>query len=185
MTTATKRSTDVLVTGAELARRLDVNPRTLRKWRTEPGFPVAVRGSGTAPSLYDEAEVKLWHDAREQRARHDAADLTRARTRRETAQARLGEQQHKLRAGKLIAVEEAERLLTIIVTAVRAKLLHWPTTLADKLHRVGATEGAAGIERVLQEAVYDTLTELSRGSITPKKRRPRKPSRARRLNAKE
>jgi len=164
-----------LVTRRELAKRLGCNARTIAKW-IEEGLPVAKRGRGGRPSKYDEAAVRAWIEVREEAARSNAPDLMASRARKELAQAVEAEQRVAIRAGKLIPIEEVDRIWSGQVAAVRARLLAWPTALADRLHRVAALEGAAGVERVLQEIVYDALRELAAGVKPPRPRRKRKPS---------
>lgn len=159
-----------LVTRLALASRLSCVVRTITKWERE-GLPVATRGKGGQPSLYDLAEVRAWLAERQKRTRHDSAALMSARCRKERAQAAESEQRVALRAGRLIPVEEVERVWSAEVAAVRARLLVIPTTLADKLHLVGTLEGAPGIERELQAAVYEVLTELAAGETPTKKKR--------------
>jgi len=167
------------VTGAELARHLDVDGRTIRKWKTEPGFPVAVRGVGTTASRYDETAVRVWRADRDQRKQAAAAGLTVARSRKELAQAREAEQRVAQRAATVIPADEARRIWSNEVARVRRILRRLPAALAGRLVRVGATDGVVGIERVLQEEVRRVLTELSTGE-TRKPQRSRKASRTRR-----
>lgn len=162
-----------LVTRRELARRLKRDARTISKWQDE-GLPVATRGRGGRPSLYDEATVRAWLLARDE-AVQQAPDLMVSRARKELAQAVEAEQRVAIRAHQLIAIEEVDRIWSAQVAAIRARLLAWPTALADRLHRVATLEGAAGVERVLQEIVYEALRELATTAAAVKPRRKRKP----------
>lgn len=163
-----------LVTRRELARRLDCDARTISKWQDE-GLPVATRGRGGRPSLYDEATVRAWLLARDEAVQH-APDLMVSRARKELAQAIEAEQRVAIKAHQLIAIDEVDRIWSAQVTAIRARLLAWPTAHADRLHRVAALEGAAGVERALQEIVYDALRELAAAPASVKTRSKRKPS---------
>ena len=163
----------MLVTRRELASRLSCDPRTVAKW-LEEGLPVAKRGRGGRPSLYDEAAARAWLQAREEAAQQ-TPDLLVSRARKELAQAIEAEQRVAIRAGKLIAIEEVDRVWSMQVAAVRAQLLALPTSLADRLHRVAALEGAAGVEQVLLDAVHHALRDLATGGAAL----PAKPKRTR------
>ena len=166
------------LTRLALAAALGCAVRTIHKWEGE-GLPVAIRGRGKQPSRYDETAVRAWLQTREGQIRQDTAGLTAARTQREHWQAKLAHQQYQVRGRMLLPVEQVDRIWSGQVAAVRARLLLMPQTLADKLLRIGATDGAAGIERELERAIHQVLTELSTGKTT-KPRKPRTPSRARR-----
>lgn len=184
--TVTATDSLTLLTRLEVAYRLGVNPQTVTKW-IEEGLPVAERGKGRRPSRYEEASVRRWVAAREKAiegqrpggrapgADGDALNLIASRARKELAQAIEAEQRVALRAGKLIPVEEVDRLWSGQVAAMRARLLTWQTALSDRVHRVAITAGPAGVERVLLDATYDVLRELA-GGAPPEtaKRRPRR-----------
>jgi phage terminase Nu1 subunit (DNA packaging protein) len=164
-----------LVTRKELARILPCHPRSLSRW-IEEGLPVAVRGRGGRASLFDPVASTAWVRAKEEAAKTAMPSFLEARTRQAVAQAVEAEQRVALRAGKLLPVEDVERVWSAEVAAVRARLLVIPTALADRVHRVATLEGAAGVERVLREEIYHALRELSVG----KSRRTRTASRTRR-----
>ena len=156
------RSPDAhLVTRLELARRLRCDPRTICKWQEE-GLPVARRGRGGRASLYDVPTVRAWRRLREAAAAKEPA-LAASRARQANAQAAESEQRVATRARQLIAIEDVERIWSDQVIAVRARALALPAALADRLLRIGVTEGAAGIERLLQAAVDEMLRELADG----------------------
>lgn len=152
-----------LVTRRELAKRLNANPRSVSRW-LEEGAPVVDRGKGGHAALFDEGAVRAWLRTRE-------TTPASARVRFEVARAAECEQRVAQRAGQLISVEAVEKGWAAIVSAVRAKLLALPTTLADRLHRASVQHGAAGIEAVLEEAVFDTLHELAAGEEPKPKRK--------------
>lgn len=162
-----------LVTRRELAAKFDVFMGTITKWQEE-GMPIAKRGSGGRPSLYSEPKVRAWHEHREKAAQNGGdVDLVRERARKERAQAILAEQTVAIRAKELVPSDEIEKVWLAHVTAVRAKLLAWPATLSDRLHRARIRDGAAGIEQVLKIAVDEALTELSAGTPRNKKAKKR------------
>jgi phage terminase Nu1 subunit (DNA packaging protein) len=158
-----------LLTRRELATALDVHPMTITKWERE-GLPVAHRGRKGKPSRYRETEVRAWLQRREENlhAAPGALDLITERARRERAQAILAEQAYNIRAKNLLPREEVERAWMAEVTAVRAKLLAWPTMLADQVHRVAVLEGLPGVERLLGAAVDHLLVELSQPADGPR-----------------
>lgn len=156
--TAGKRG---LVTRTELAEKLGCDPRTIAKW-LEQGLPVADRGRGGRPSLYDPAAAQQWLAARNAAAQKgEATDLLRERARRERAQALLAEQALEIRRRDLLPRDEVEKSWAAEVAAVRTLLLAMPTTLAEQVCRVAMTEGIAGVEELLQNAVHDVLRELA------------------------
>lgn len=168
-----------LLTRRELAGVLDCNPRTIAKWQEE-GLPVAVRGRGGRPSLYSESEVRAWLQAREEAARAPGAplDLAQERARKEHWQALVAEQTYRTRERELLPRDEVEKTWSGYVAAVRAKLLAWPVTLADQVHRVSTLEGVIGVERELNRAVRDVLREFADGET-------QSPPTARRTRAKK
>lgn len=159
----------VTVTRPDLAELLDVNERTIAKWQAE-GMPVLRRGRGGKPSAYNLAVAFRW--ARDsgkfvtQAAAHHGPS---ARDRKELAQAIESEQRIAIKARTLIPIEDVEKTWSAVVTGIRAKLLAMPTALADRLHRASAQHGAAAVEATLEEAVFDTLRELSTGGESTRK----------------
>lgn len=162
-----------LLTRRQLADRLGKHPMTVTKWEQD-GLPVAVRGRRGRPSLYDPTAVSAWCQARDEAAKQQAPDLLVARARKELAQAIEAEQRVAIRAGKLIAIEDVDRIWSAQVAAVRAQLLAIPTALADRLHRVAALEGVVGIETVLVDAMHAALRELADGGARPSPPRRRR-----------
>lgn len=162
MTAAKSKAGPALLTRRELAALLHVHMMTVTKWERD-GLPVATRGRRGKPSRYREVVVRAWLQQREEAAKQpgSAFDLVKERSRRERAQAVLAEQAFSMRARDLLPREEVERAWAAEVAAVRAKLLAWPMTLADQVHRAAVLEGLPGVERVLHEAVRQALRELA------------------------
>jgi phage terminase Nu1 subunit (DNA packaging protein) len=167
-----------LLTRPELAAHLHCNPRTVAKW-IEEGLPVATRGRGGRASRYDEADVRIWLDARNAAEASPGGGFAAARMRKEIAQAVESEQRVAVRAGKLLLAEDVDRTWSAEVSAVRARLLAIPTAWSDRLHRAGALEGAAGIEALLVEAIHQVLRELAGGATPAAQRKRRRPARTR------
>lgn len=127
-------------------------------------MPVAQRGSKGRASHYSEVAVRAWKQMRDEAAaKPGATDLVSDRARKERAQAALAEQSFQIRMRELLPRDEVEREWSRQVAAVRTKLLAFPTTLADQLHRAAVTEGLPGVEHLLSTAVRDVLRELAAG----------------------
>lgn len=156
-----------LLTRKEVAKAFDVHPMTITKWEQD-GMPVAVRGSGGRASKYDKRKVAEWKAARDLAAQTPGAvSVQQERARKERAQAILAEQTYQSRGKELLPRDEVKRVMASRAMAIRTKLLAWPTTLADKLHRASTLDGVAGVERALNDAVHDVLVELASGDETP------------------
>lgn len=150
-----------LLTRRELAALLGKHMQTITKWERE-GLPIAELGRRGRPSRYRETEVRDWLAAREAAAAGDGRnDAVKQRAEKERWQARLAEQMVMARSRELLPRAEVEKAWAAEVAAVRSRLLAWPVTLADRLHRASTLEGVAGVERVLNDAVREVLIELS------------------------
>lgn len=161
-----------LVTARQLAVAFVVHPRTIAKFMDE-GMPVAKRGRGGRPSMFDLAVCTAWKEAREQLPADDGGpvDLTRERARKERAQALLAEQLYAVRSGKLVSTADVEKAWQAEIAAARSVILSSYTTAADKVFRAATTDGLAGVERELKAIAYGVLRELSDGAKAPKKKK--------------
>lgn len=149
------------ITRRALAEALSVHMQTVTKWERD-GLPIAERGRKGKPSLYDEAAVRAWLQARDEAAKGpEGVDLIAARARKEHWQAMLAEQTHQVRAGKLLPVDDVAKVWGAEVSAIRTRLLAMPQTLAARVHRAGALHGESGVERALHDAVREVLLELA------------------------
>lgn len=162
MSTKRKRGANPrLLTRPELAHALNLNPRTIQKLQEE-GLPVEVPGNGGRPSQYNESNVRKWLEARNKKeSGNGKLNLFEERAEKERWQGLLAQQTYLTRQRELLPAREVEKAWAAEVTAVRAKLLAWATTLADKVHRTSTLEGLPGVERVLQEEVRNVLLELA------------------------
>ena len=164
-----------LITRRELAHNLAHHMQTVTKWE-QAGMPVAEPGRKGKPSLYSEPEVRKWLAAREKTAQSTGVhDVARERARKEKAQAILAEQTVAIRASDLVPRVQVERAWAAEVSAVRAKLLAWPSTISDRLYRESVVRGVKGVERVIKEAVDGLLRELSTPKEPEKVARAKKP----------
>jgi phage terminase Nu1 subunit (DNA packaging protein) len=150
-----------MLTRRDLATALGVHMQTVTKWERD-GMPIARKGARGKPSRYDRSAVEAWLHARDNaRQTSDVASLELERSRRERAQALLALQTYQMRAKELLPRAEVDRVWSQHVSAVRAKLLSLPVTLADRVHHAAKMDGVASVERILNEAVRDVLRELA------------------------
>lgn len=150
-----------VVTRVQLAQRLGHHPMTITKWERQ-GMPIAERGRKGKPSLYREADVRGWLEAREAAAKTSGlVDVAQERARKERAQAELAEQTYQARARELLPAADVEKAWNAEVQAVRAAILATYTTQADRLHRVAVLDGVAGVEAELKAMAHELLRELS------------------------
>ena len=88
-------------------------------------------------------------------------DARQARARRDSASADLLELRLKTEMGELISRDEVLEVNSRILAAARAKFLLFPSVWSDRAHKAAKTKGPSGVEKVLQTAVDEVLTELS------------------------
>lgn len=158
-----------LLTRTELAAELGKNPVTITKWQGE-GLPVAVRGGRGRESKYRIADVWEWGLARE-RARAGGSgaaemNLPVERAKLSRIQTQLAQQKFRKAEGELLEAHEIGRTWSLIVLAIKSKLLALVTTVADRL--VGAVRGAeteegarSAVMTILAAEVRDVLRELA------------------------
>lgn len=151
-----------LVTRSALARLLGCSVRQVSQLESEGVIVAQLRGKAGRASLYaPDVVVPAYMAYNSGKNDGDPAEALRARTRKDRAQAVLAEQTFQLRAKELLPRADVEKAWGAEVSAVRTKLLSWPTTIADRVFRAGTLNGIAGVERVLREAAHDVLRELS------------------------
>ena len=151
-----------LLTRKELAVLLEKNLRTIAKWKDE-GLPVAKRGRGGRPSLYDEAEVRAWVQVREENARQaGTADPALERALKDRAQRALAEQLFQIRARTLLPADEVERALAAKIAGARALILTSYTSAADRIFSAAHNGGGVSmVERELKALANEVLQELA------------------------
>ena len=158
---STKAKRASLITRRELALKHDVSMTRISKWERD-GMPVAVRGQGGRPSLFDQRAVREWLATRDQRAEENApVDLALERARRERAQAKMAEQLVAMRARELIPALECEKALADEIARMRSTLLAWEPTLVDRFHRASTSGGLSELRREIRAAVEEVLEDLS------------------------
>jgi len=155
-----------LFTRTELAGLLGVNPVTITKWQGE-GLPVAIRGGRGVESKYRISDIWKWGLARE-RARAGAngtggeLSLPLERAKLARVQTRRGELEVRKREGELLESADVGRTWSLMVLAIRAKLLALPQAVAERLVvAASAAQPAAAVEAELAGEVRDALRELA------------------------
>lgn len=150
-----------LFTRRDLAVRMGVHIQTVTKWE-QAGLPVAERGRAGKPSLYRDEDVRAWLAEREKASTViGSLNVLQERARRERAQAVLAEQTFEMRSGDLLPRREVEKVWEAEVSAVRAKLLEIPRSFSDRVYQAAVSQGIVGVERILEESVFDVLRELA------------------------
>lgn len=108
-----------------------------------------------------------------------STSLTAARGRSARLMAKLVDAQEQVVTGEILPVAVVETALAERVTATRAGLLAWSTTLPDHIGRAAVRHGAPGVREVLRRAVDRSLAEYARALV------PETPARSRRRSRKE
>jgi len=118
-------SAKCLLTGPELARALDVNAVTVRKW-AQDGCPVAQRGKTGRASWYDPDEVQAWRRTRERSSAFGAVAAEKVQNLKLDRELKEIEKQKRL--GLLVPIGEVDKRWAGIVAAVRERILSLPGT---------------------------------------------------------
>lgn len=145
----------------QVADLLNVTPRTVSQWQTDPDFPQpAKRGRS---NVYDGAAVMAWwkdneiakliegEDGQRYDLSHERARLAHVQTERQRLL--LARERREL-----VAIEDVTEAVGDDYTRVRARLLAVPPKCAPLCHRA---ESVAEIRETLDEAVREALAELS------------------------
>ena len=152
------------------AAALGMDPRVIQKLVTggwlEPVTDPAAKPTGSKNRkqffrLADVVSARIKQAVGQRIGDGELLDAPQARARRDMATAALSELSLKEREGQLLDADEVLKVNGRIVSAVRSKLLLFPQVWSDRAHKAGKLHDVSGVERVLQTAVDETLTELS------------------------
>lgn len=146
---------DGLVTRAQAAAELGVEPNRINKWVAD-GAPVAVRGSRGHSAYYDLAALKAWVADRGRPDQDEGLTLGAARARLATAQAQKYERENLVRSGQLVERAQVAAEGQAVLASLKAKLLSVP--------RLAVIRGIVPREKEhdLHVLVVETLRELAR-----------------------
>jgi phage terminase Nu1 subunit (DNA packaging protein) len=150
----------IIMSTALLAKTLGVTPQTVAQWH-KAGMPkektgwwnlstvLAWRGTTNGiTDISDEArKLKADADYREAKASKEAMDLA-------------------FRRGELISKEEVDRQWSQVGNQLKSNMLLWSRTMAPELAHLDMRS----VEKVLTDAVYDLLEQLSSTSRYQKKK---------------
>lgn len=153
-----------LLSRAAIAAAFDVTPLRITKW-TADGMPVVDRGARGRESRYDLRAVVSWYIERELQARGvvgdgEAIDLATERAQLARVHRTLATIKVEAEEKRLLPVEEVRRVVGGAFHAVRVRLLALGRTVAERCH-VAASQGAAAVQVVIDDAVHEALSELA------------------------
>lgn len=143
-----------MATQQELAEHLDLSERQIRELQKGGAFRLG--------ATLDEARTAYIRRLREQaagRMSSSGLDLTAERARLAAAQARKVERENEVAEGELIPIKDVVQGLSEVISTAKSKLLVLPGRLSAKLAKVRAIKE---IEKLLLDAIYEVLAELSR-----------------------
>ena len=149
------------LTKAQLADLLDVTPRTLTTWQSEPDFPAPERHGRT--NRYDGRACVQWWRAREIGRLIDGEDgelmdLNQERARLARAQTQRQMLLLSRERGEVALVADVCEAVSAQFSNVRAHLLALPGKVAPLVH---AAESPQEARTIIETAVHQALTELS------------------------
>ena len=147
-----------LVTRAEAAAALGVEPNRINKWAAD-GAPIAKRGSRGHSAYYDLDALRAWRDARQPPNRDPGLSLGAARARAAEAQAVKWERENELRAGQLLERAAVVAEGQAILAALKSRLLSLPRQAVMRGVIQRETEPA------LHALVVEALRELRRWTV--------------------
>lgn len=153
----------VAKTRAEAGRLLGVAERTISVWQEDPTFPGRAGDAGQANGHYPIERIRAWREATKRASGETIDDgLARLKRRKLAADTRVREVKLARETGELIALADAQAVITDAVNAARSQLEAWPSKVADqvpakrpKLRRWllrMATRQVAEVLRILEDA---------------------------------
>lgn len=148
-----------ILSQAELAALLGIQPRTVRTWERR-GCPVVERGKRGRPSKYNSADVIRWREEQAVLAVTgdvSGIDIDEARRRKTVAEAALAEMELATRRSDLVEIEQVGAAVEAEYAIVRANFTSLPGEIALDLENLPAVE----IQERLSAKVSEILTELT------------------------
>jgi phage terminase Nu1 subunit (DNA packaging protein) len=139
---------EIVVTSEEFASLFEKSRRTVETWKRE-GMPHLKRGI----PLFE--AVRWWRSERFK----EMDELRGARTRRETAKAKIAELDAKEREGSLLPREVPIKWLSLVVSEAKQAFLNLPRRLGPVLAPMGDEKE---VELKLREEIYSILRELAK-----------------------
>lgn len=119
-------------TRAEAGRLLGVADRTISVWQSDPTFPGRAGDVGQANGYYPIEKIRRWNAERKQTAEIDN-EYSQLRRRKLAADTRVREVKLARETGELIALADAQAVITDAVNAARSQLEAWPSKVADQV----------------------------------------------------
>ncbi len=149
----------------DLARLLEVNERTVRRWQNPsddksddaPRKAIPFTKSGNATKFPLKACIAWFVDYRASTASRSVSELDVVRHRKVTADAELAELQLAKERGQTVRVDSYRQAVREIATKIRAQLLAAPGRYSARI--VGMTT-LPEAQRALDAVVRDVLNEL-------------------------
>lgn len=156
-----------VVNQTEIARLLDVTPKTIRAWEVQ-GCPVEAPSTRRgAPALYSVAAVVQWREEVAARAASGALaamDMEEARRRKLAAEAALVELDLAKRRDEVVEMPITAEEVGAGLSAVRARLMAIGATVAPKLILAADT---ASRKEIIDDEVNQALAEISGPDFLP------------------
>lgn len=153
-----------LVTRAQLAAALGVNPSTIAKW-VAAGCPVAQRDRLGHARLFVRADVEAWRDTNAEDAHAVRGDLRldQERAKKERALAELAELKIAVQRGALVAVDTVLQEGRLAFGNARDRFRVLPRLLVQRglLARAHEAAALAAVDEILAELKAWRRLELS------------------------
>jgi phage terminase Nu1 subunit (DNA packaging protein) len=150
-----------MATQTEIAEHLDISPQRVRDLLNQG---VLTRGHGRNSLDIDESRKNYirYLRGRSKGLQNNSGDLNEEKTRLTKLQADKAQLEVQEMEQSLVSVERITEEWVGYASNVRSKLLALPSKVS---HRVQAAETYAEAEKILKEAVYDALHELSNNGL--------------------
>jgi hypothetical protein len=162
--TAAAVAEQIVATIPEAALLLEVAPRTLAQWLTDPTFPGKAGTPGRRDGYFPISQIRQWHLATHgATARGSQTDAEAATAKRLKAQIECDRAQVELEKELLTIgdVEQWEALARRVIAAAKGQLDELPDRVAARLPGKLAPEIKQTIRRVIAQSTADALNTLA------------------------